>query len=109
MAAEIIASISGDPDDSGYVSICGDEVSWDLIEQKDTVIIDRRQRLAAAALLLAFDLPQNLHATSKSMLEAAHVCPGMTTGDLGGMGQQGKASHLRAARDLIDEMLREME
>ncbi len=108
---DVIAKVAdlGDDGDSGYVQVDGIDISWDMIKQGEAVVIDRRQRLAAAALLLAFDLPQNLRAAGKSMLEAAHICPGMTTGDLEAMGSQGKASHLRAARDLIEEMLREIE
>lgn len=83
-------------------------ISWRLRQPGDGVEIDRRQRLAAAALLMGFDLPQEMMAASVTMLEAADVCPGMTTGDLAPMGPQGRRQALKMARSLIDEMLDEI-
>lgn len=83
-------------------------LSWELSETRVGLEIDRRQRLAAAALLMAFDLPQEMRAAAATMLEAASVCPGMTTGDMAPMGSQGRRAALEFARRLVDEMLSEM-
>ena len=97
-----------DQDSSGYARVAGQDLSWRLRQPGDGVEIDRRQRLAAAALLMGFDLPQEMMAASVTMLEAADVCPGMTTGDLAPMGPQGRRQALKMARSLIDEMLDEI-
>lgn len=71
------------------------------------VEIDRRQRLAAAFLLLAFDLPQPLERAAQSMRDAATVCPGLTMQDIFDMGDASHLAYLTEARDLIDTMIRE--
>ncbi len=68
-------------------------------------LLDRRARLAAAHLLMAFDLPAEANAACKQMIEAAKVCPGLTTGDIPDMGSHSRAAFLERARALIDEML----
>jgi len=69
------------------------------------IVIDRRQRLAAVALLVAVDLPQEAGPLARQWLAACKVCPGLKLGevDLGG----GRVALLTTARDLIDQMLGE--
>lgn len=94
-------AIPGD-DDSGHVSTADGVVSWRSRSPGDGVDLDRRQREAAAELLMAFDLPQPMSEAAITMLEAAMVLPGMRMGSLGG-----RRAHLERARALIDEMLSE--
>ncbi len=82
-------------------------LDWRIRHAGEPVPIDRRQRLAAAALLMGFDLPQEMGAASHSMLEAAAACPGLNTGDIPTMGRGGRRHALEHARRLIDEMLGE--
>ncbi|WP_298167650.1 hypothetical protein [Novosphingobium sp.] len=70
-------------------------------------LLDRRARLAAAHLLLAFDLPAEAMAASWQMIEAAEACPGCTMGDFPAMGNNQRRTCLERARTLIDEMLAE--
>ncbi|MDR3513761.1 MAG: hypothetical protein P4L73_19160 [Caulobacteraceae bacterium] len=65
-------------------------------------LLDRRQRLAAALLLSAIDLPQEMAAVARLWREAARVCPGVNVGEMR-LGDCRGA--LVAARDLIDQLL----
>jgi hypothetical protein len=94
-------AIPGD-DDSGHVSTADGVVSWRSRAPGDGVELDRRQREAAAELLMAFDLPQPMTEAAITMLEAATVLPGMKMGSLGG-----RRAHLERAREIIDGMLSE--
>jgi len=67
-------------------------------------LLDRRQRLAAAALLAAVDLPQNLTDMARVWAEAAKVCRGVTIDQLS---LNSRRHALLKARGLIDEMLAE--
>lgn len=78
------------------------------LQRSEQLGIDRRQRLAATILLLGFDLPQEARATCEQMLEAASITPGVTMDELFNLGDQTRRNALEAARDLIDEMLREI-
>lgn len=85
--------------------------SWELTQEGQGIEIDRRARLAAANLMVAFDLPQSATYAAQQMIMAARLCPGMTTNELGNMqgsmNNHNKRSVLEKARTLIDEMLRE--
>lgn len=107
---DVIAEIAtnGDGDDSGMVRIGGELVHWDISGTGGGLDIDRRQRLAAALLLMAFDLPQEMRAASLTMLEAARLCPGLTTGEIGGMGGHQRVAMLERAKSLIEEMVAEI-
>lgn len=85
------------------------DIDWSVIAASDGVVIDRRQRLAAAALLCGFDLPQEGRAAVSSYFEASVVCPGLTTGDIPQDRTQGRRNALIKARDLIAEMLAEID
>lgn len=65
--------------------------------------IDRRQRVAAAILLAAIDLPAPMDVVGRLWGRAAAVCPGITVDELP-IGQSRRVM-LTAARNLIDEML----
>lgn len=84
------------------------ELDWDLSERYASVNIDQRQRLAAALLLMGFDLPQEMTMFSASMLEAAEICPGIKMGQIP-IETKGRRIALEKARELIDQMLGEME
>ena len=75
----------------------------------DALTLDRRQQLAAAQLLMAFDLPAPMAAASRQMIEAARVCPGLTMGELPNLGPGSRRACLAAARDLIDELIDEID
>ncbi len=70
--------------------------------------IDRRQRVVAALMLVAIDLPQPMGEFAILMLEASKVCPGIKADELPNMDSRGRRRCLARARDLIDEMLAEM-
>lgn len=105
---EIISEIAqGDGDESGYVRIGGVDLSWDITRDGDGIELDRRQRLAACLLLMAFDLPQPMTEAARTMMEAARICPGVHTGELGGMGSHQRVPTLQRVRDMVDEMIAE--
>ena len=85
--------------------------SWDLREEGSGVEIDRRALVAAANLMVAFDLPQPANEAAQQMLAAARLCPGLTTNEIGNMqgsmNQHNKRSVLEKAQALIAEMLLE--
>jgi hypothetical protein len=68
--------------------------------------LDRRQKLAAAILMSAVDLPQPLGDFGKLTLAAAKLCPGCGVDEI--RYGQGRRVALTQARSLIDEMLAEM-
>ena len=68
-------------------------------------LLDRRARLAATHLLMAFDLPAPAGAAAAQMIEAAKVCPGVTMDEVPLMGGGQRRACLERARDLIGEML----
>lgn len=98
-----------DDEESGYIDIPGATVGWSLETQGGGVQIDRRQRLAAAALLMAFDLPQEMSVAARSMIEATDACPGMTTGEMPPMNSDGRRAALEMAKGLVEDMLAEIE
>lgn len=93
-----------DGDDSGYARHeSGEDTSWRISHPADGAPLDPRQRSAAAALLMAIDLPLDAILWSRSMLEACMVNPGMTLSAM-----PNRVGRLREARRLIDEMLEEI-
>lgn len=68
-------------------------------------LLDRRQRVAAAILLHAVDLPQEMSAYAQLSLTAAKVCPGLNVSEA--FTGQPRRVMLERARELIDEMLAE--
>jgi len=108
--AAVLRAIADDhDDDSGTVEVDGFRVRWDSHDLADGVELDRRQRLAAALLIMGFDLPQEMAKAARTMMEAARVCPGLHTGDIGTMGGQTRRSALSRAQGIIGEMLAEMD
>jgi hypothetical protein len=67
-------------------------------------LVGRRARVAAACLLSAFDLPAEMIAASKQLLQACRVCPGLTVRDVP-VGSRRQSLH--AARQIIDQLLEE--
>lgn len=102
IAAEVA---SGGAMGSAQLGLSGHRFDWEIEHAEPSVALDPRQRRAAAFLLMAVDLPQELGAFARTMLEAARVAPGMTMGD---MGEQSRINCLRMAKGLIDEMLAEV-
>lgn len=84
---------------------------WELREEGPGVEIDRRALVAAANLMVAFDLPQPASEAAQQMLTAARLCPGLTTNEIGNMqgsmNLHNKRSVLEKAQALIAEMLLE--
>lgn len=68
-------------------------------------LLDRRARLAAAHLLMAFDLPAPADAAVAQMSAAAKACPGLKMDEIPMMGSGQRRACLERARDLIGEML----
>lgn len=68
--------------------------------------IDRRQRVAAAQLLCAFTLPAPAERVAAQIIDASACCPGLTMGEIS-LGNRQTA--LVLARQLIDELLQEIE
>lgn len=105
---EIVEAISAEHgEDSGYIRMGSEDLKWDLVREGDGVEIDRRQRVAATLLLMAFDLPQEMTKAARTMAEAARVCPGITTGDIGGMGNHNRLRILERARDMVEQLIAE--
>lgn len=74
----------------------------------DMAPIDRRQRLVAAAMILAVDMPADLGQVARSMLGACKVCPGLYLDEIPALTES--ATRLRMltfARDLIQTMINE--
>jgi len=108
LAVELEANYGDDQGSFRVTHPDGTLVDWEVREHRPGMPIDRRQRLVAAYMLMAFDLPAEMGAAAASMLEAASICPGLTTGELPDMGAQAKRRYLEAARDQIDVMLAEI-
>jgi len=90
-----------DGDETGYARHeHGEDTSWRLSRPGDGAPIDPRQREAAAALLMAVDLPLDATVWVKSMFEGCLVNPGMKLTSM-----PSRVGGLREARRLIDEML----
>jgi hypothetical protein len=68
-------------------------------------LVDPRQRLAAALLLTAIDLPADMTGVARAGLQACNVCPGLT---LAQVKFGDRVGALGAARDLIDAILQEI-
>jgi hypothetical protein len=66
---------------------------------------DRRQRVAAALLITAIDLPAPLDKVAGLALTAGRICPDMSVQE--SMMGSGRRRQLEAARRLIDDMLDE--
>jgi len=92
-------------DDSGSYTVGGVEVDWNLLDPQEAIDIDPRQRQAVADLLMAFDLPAELTAVSRSMLLGAIMNPG---GTIQSMGPGNRRAMLEKAKGLIEEMLSEI-
>lgn len=71
--------------------------------------IDRRQRVVAALAVCAIDLPQPLPDFAQHMKAAAEVCPGIKADEIPMQGARNRRRCLARARDLIDEMLEEID
>lgn len=84
-----------------------DDAEWRFTPNSEGASIDRRQRVAAAHLLMAFDLPRDMEEAARAMLEASRVCDGLTTRDIGDMGEHNRLRHLQRAYDLIGNMIAE--
>lgn len=110
-AVELIAAELVLGEESGYVhdGDSGDRIEWRFDMGGAGIEIDRRQSLAAATLLMGFDLPQEAMAATRAMLKAAEILPGMTMGEIPPMGPDGRRQALEHAKRLIDEMLTEMD
>lgn len=67
------------------------------------IAMDRRQCLAAAILLSAVDLPQPADKVAQLWLDAARVCPGITTGEVS-LGA-GRVAQLQQVQRLVADML----
>jgi len=67
------------------------------------IAMDRRQCLAAAILLSAVDLPQPADKVAQLWLDAARVCPGITTGEVE-LGA-GRLAQLQQVRRLVEAMI----
>lgn len=67
------------------------------------IVMDRRQCLAAAILLSAVDLPQPADKVAQLWLNAAQVCPGVTTGEVA-LGA-GRVAQLQQVQQLVADML----
>lgn len=76
---------------------------------KTTIEIDRRQRVVAALMLAAVDLPQPATEWAELMIEASKVCPGLTVDEIPMQGQRNRRLCLKRAETLIAEMLEEIE
>lgn len=75
----------------------------------DCIAIDRRQRLAATLLLAAFDLPAPAGAAARQLIVAAKACPGVKIDELPNLGPGSRRACLATARELIDEMIDEID
>jgi hypothetical protein len=106
---EAVSAIADDmeeqDDESGYARTTNGDVAWRVRRPEDGVAVDPRQRRAAALLITAYDMPQDVMRTCASMLEAADIQVGMTIGQMHA-GQ--RRANLVEARRLIDEMLGEV-
>lgn len=71
--------------------------------------IDRRQRVVAALALCATDLPQPMGEFGQLMLEATSVCPGIKADEIPMQGARNRRLCLKRARDLLDEMIEEID
>lgn len=71
--------------------------------------IDRRQRVVAALMVMGFDLPQGMTDAGIHMQAAADLCPGITADEIPMQGARNRRLCLKRARDLIDEMLEEID
>lgn len=101
----IAFDIEDNDEDSGYARTEGGDVSWRTRRPGEGVELDPRQRAAAAALLLAFDLPVDMTTAAKTMLEAADMHPGLKVET---MGRGNRRAMLEKARGMIDEMLADL-
>lgn len=70
-------------------------------------LLDHRQREAASILLAAVDLPQEGRKVARLWMAAARVCPGISVE--AAMLGHGRRASLRRVRELVDQMLRELE
>lgn len=81
--------------------------SWTMRTRPAPVEIDRRQRRAAALLLMAVGSRPTLEELAGSSMEACAVCPGLTAADLPALSIRGRLDALREARSLLDGMIEE--
>lgn len=106
-AVQAIADAIACDEDGGWIGDGDGRIEWTIDTGGPGVEIDRRQRVAAALLMMGFDLPQEMTAAARSMLAAARLCPGLSTGELVPMNSQSRRAALQRARAIIDEMLAE--
>lgn len=71
--------------------------------------IDRRQRLIATLALSAIDLPQPAREMANQLIAAAKITPGVTMDEVPTMDGRGRRRCLMRIRDLVDEMLEEID
>jgi len=67
--------------------------------------LDRRQRLAAAVLLAAVDLPQQAAGLAALWIDAGRICPGVGIDEISP--GDGRLALLVKARDLVQQMIDE--
>lgn len=89
------------------VGLDGPTGCFRLIElPRRDIVPDRRQRVAAAQLLMGYDLPVELGDHAAQMLFASLICPGMTTADL--PTRQSRIEVLDSVREMVDAMIEEI-
>lgn len=67
-----------------------------------------KQRRAAALLLCAIELPAEVGAVTKVILQACKICPGLTTADMPSLqGRQGRIDALTAVYNMVGELIQE--
>lgn len=76
---------------------------------KTPIEIDRRQRLVATLMFSAIDLPQPAGEMAQQLIIAAKMTPGVTMDEVPTMDSRGRRRCLVRARDLINEMLEEID
>lgn len=84
------------------------EVKWSIEEVTPGVEVDRRQLEVAALMLMGFNLPQEMGAAAASMIEAARICPGLTTAEFPAMNNASRKACLMMAASLVNQMLAEL-
>ena len=70
-------------------------------------ILDVRQRMIAALMLSAVDLPADLESVGAALKQATDVCPGLALADLPPLEPGGRKRNLERARQLLEQLLRE--
>ena len=71
--------------------------------------IDRRQRVVAALMVAAVDLPQPMGEWGQQMIKATELCPGLKADEIPNMDSRARRKCLALARAHIDAMLEEID